>query len=83
MKVNDRRVNGICGNMDGDVDNDWRTCLVNNQKYQKIVNSANSLAKISKTCNDGTHKAQHYVGARKLDSTAANAGFPAHWPGCP
>ena len=83
VKVNDNRVNGICGNMDGDIDNDWRTCLVSGTKYQKTPNTVKSLKKISQRCNDGTHKAQNYRGGTKLDGIAINANFPPHWPGCP
>ena len=80
FKKDDKRVDGICGNMDGDIANDWRTCSISGKKWQKTVNNVNSLKKISSSCNDGINKGLNYMGGRKLDSTVIAAGFT---PKCP
>jgi hypothetical protein len=73
FKTNERRVDGICGNMDGDIANDWRTC---DDKIAVAVNDAASLDAIAASCKDFTHDAQGYRGGTKLNSTSYAAGFP-------
>jgi hypothetical protein len=71
FKVSSNRALGMCGNMDGVISNDWRTC----DKLEVTPNDAGSLVQIADSCKDGTHDAQGYVGGTKLDKTAMEAGF--------
>ena len=62
---------GICGNMDGNKDNDWRECFTG---VTHPKNTAASISAIAASCKDGDHDGQKYKGGTKLDSMANALG---------
>ena len=72
FKTGAKRTDGLCGNMDGNIANDWRKC---SSKAKVTPNTVASLTAIGKSCRDYTHSAGNYIGGTKLNKTASEAGF--------